>query len=239
MAAVYEDDGDFDFVVDEEEDVDFIVSLVPAKTKKQSATTNAGKGAAKGGKKKSAAGRKVLGEKTNKVDAEIDDDGDDDGAGAAHGDGKSIEDTYQKLSQLEHILLRPDTYVGSIERQNQQVWVLKDDAACDSGDGDSAPLGFAYKNIEFVPGLYKIFDEILVNACDHSVRDKTMDALRVDFDEEEGTVRVYNNGKGIPVEMHKGEGVHVPELIFGHLLTSSNYDDGEKKLTGGRNGYGS
>ncbi|WZN62119.1 DNA topoisomerase II [Chloropicon roscoffensis] len=160
-------------------------------------------------------------------------------AKAAGGDGKSIEDTYQKLSQLELILLRPDTYVRSIERQSQQVWVLKDDAACDSGDGDSAPLGSAYKNIEFVPGLYKIFDEILVNACDHSVRDKTMDALRVDSDEEEGTVRVYNNGKGIPVEMHKGEGVHVPELIFGHLLTSSNYDDGEKKLTGGRNGYGS
>ena len=86
--------------------------------------------------------------------------------------------------------------------------------------------------------MYKIFDDPC-ERVDHSVRDKTMDALRVDFDEEEGTVRVYNNGKGIPVEMHKGEGVHVPELIFGHLLTSSNYDDGEKKLTGGRNGYGS
>ena len=61
MAAVYEDDGDFDFVVDEEEDVDFIVSPVPAKTKKQSATTNAGKGAAKGGAqppKKSVRGKR-------------------------------------------------------------------------------------------------------------------------------------------------------------------------------------
>ena len=40
---------------------------------------------------------------------------------------------------------------------------------------------------------------------------------------------MYNNGDGVPVEMHKEEGVYVPELIFGHLLTSSNYNDEEKK----------
>ena len=61
---------------------------------------------------------------------------------------------------------------------------------------------------------------------------------QVDIDQAEGVIRVYNDGNGIPVEMHKEEGVYVPELIFGHLLTSSNYDDGEKKVTGGRNGYG-
>ena len=154
--------------------------------------------------------------------------------------GKSIEQTYQKLSQLEHILLRPDTYVGSIERQQQQAWVLREPTALDGAlDSAAAPIKFEHRTIDFVPGLYKIFDEILVNACDHRVRDATMDTLRVDFDPAQGLVRVFNNGKGIPVEMHKTEKVHVPELIFGHLLTSSNYNDGEKKLTGGRNGYGS
>lgn len=43
---------------------------------------------------------------------------------------------------------------------------------------------------------------------------------------------------GIPVEIHKKENVWIPELIFGHLLTSSNYDDNQKKVVGGRNGYG-
>lgn len=38
--------------------------------------------------------------------------------------------------------------------------------------------------------------------------------------------------------MHKKEKMYVPELIFGTLLTSSNYNDDEKKVTGGRNGYG-
>ena len=46
-----------------------------------------------------------------------------------------------------------------------------------------------------------------------------------------GCIQVWNNGDGIPVEMHKEEGVYVPELIFGHLLTSSNYDDNEKKVS--------
>jgi DNA topoisomerase II len=65
-----------------------------------------------------------------------------------------------------------------------------------------------------------------------------MDSLKVTIDVEEGTISVYNNGKGIPIEIHSKEKIYIPELVFGHLLSGSNYDDDEKKLTGGRNGYG-
>jgi DNA topoisomerase-2 len=58
------------------------------------------------------------------------------------------------------------------------------------------------------------------------------------IDRTQNLISIHNNGKGIPVTMHNKEQVYVPELIFGHLLTSSNYDDKEKKVTGGRNGYG-
>ncbi|EFN59062.1 hypothetical protein CHLNCDRAFT_137783 [Chlorella variabilis] len=139
--------------------------------------------------------------------------------------GKTIEETYQKVTQVEHVLLRPDTYIGSTERQQQQLWVH---------DGER----MVHKSIDFVPGLYKIFDEILVNAADNKVRDASMDTLRVDVDADKGSIKVMNNGAGIPVEVHKTEGIYVPELIFGNLLTSSNYNDNEKKVTGGRNGYG-
>ncbi len=44
------------------------------------------------------------------------------------------------------------------------------------------------------------------------------------------TIQVWNNGFGVPVDIHKEEGVYIPEMIFGHLLTSSNYDDNEKKV---------
>lgn len=95
-----------------------------------------------------------------------------------------------------------------------------------------------YGPVTYVPGLYKIFDEILVNAADNKQRDPTMDSVKVDIDADANRISVYNNGDGIPVEIHAEEKVYVPEMIFGHLLTSSNYDDNVKKTTGGRNGYG-
>lgn len=65
-----------------------------------------------------------------------------------------------------------------------------------------------------------------------------MSTIKVNIDTENNSISIYNDGKGIPVEIHSKEGIYIPELIFGHLLTSSNYDDDEKKITGGRNGYG-
>ncbi|KAK0553943.1 DNA topoisomerase 2 [Tilletia horrida] len=149
------------------------------------------------------------------------------GAGNATSDGKSATQTYQKMTQLEHVLKRPDTYIGSVEPQEKEVWVY-----------DSAKEQMAYRKITYTPGFYKIFDEILVNAADNKVRDPSMDTLKVTIDKEEGSITVWNNGKGIPVEIHEEEKIYIPELIFGHLLTSSNYDDDEAKVTGGRNGYG-
>lgn len=82
-----------------------------------------------------------------------------------------------------------------------------------------------------VPGLYKIFDEILVNAADNKQRDRSMNKLAVTIDPAANTLSVWNNGRAVPVVVHAEHGVYVPELIFGHLLTSSNYDDDEKKGT--------
>jgi len=93
--------------------------------------------------------------------------------------------------------------------------------------------------VQYVPGLYKIFDEILVNAADNYVRDPdNMTFIKVSIDEKAGCISVENNGQTLPLEVHQEHKVYVPELVFGHLLTSDNYDDDEKKVVGGRNGYG-
>ncbi|XP_054753915.2 DNA topoisomerase 2-alpha-like [Lytechinus pictus] len=147
------------------------------------------------------------------------------GKGAKNKKRLSVERIYQKKTQLEHILLRPDTYIGSTEPVTQAMWVV---------DGET----LVNREITFVPGLYKIFDEILVNAADNKQRDPKMDCIKITIDAENSTIVVWNNGKGIPVVEHKGEKMFIPEMIFGHLLTSSNYDDTQKKVTGGRNGYG-
>lgn len=139
----------------------------------------------------------------------------------------SIEDTYKKKSQLEHILLRPDTYIGSIEHIEEQIWVYNPENKY-----------MEERHINYVPGLYKIFDEIVVNAADNKQRDKAMTTIKIMINQENNIISVWNNGKGIPVTMHKEENMYVPTMIFGHLLTSSNYDDDDQKVVGGRNGYG-
>lgn len=139
----------------------------------------------------------------------------------------SIEETYQKKSHLEQILLRPDTYVGSIEDENDNLWVWNNDTKT-----------MSQRSVTFVPGLLKIFDEILVNASDNAQRDPNMKTIRVTIDQQTNAISVMNDGKSIPIALHSEHKCHVPELIFGHLLTSSNYDDSKDKTTGGRNGYG-
>ncbi|OLL26098.1 DNA topoisomerase 2 [Neolecta irregularis DAH-3] len=139
---------------------------------------------------------------------------------------KNATEQYQKLSQLEHVLKRPDTYIGSREQHNAiQASLLLPDCLIS-------------RQATIVPGFYKIFDEILVNAADNKQRDPSMTQIKVTFDREKNEISVMNDGKGIPVEIHAKEKIYIPELIFGNLLTSSNYDDDQKKVTGGRNGYG-
>ncbi|KAI9736758.1 MAG: DNA topoisomerase 2 [Cirrosporium novae-zelandiae] len=175
-------------------------------------------------KKNPPAGRKGTGKALHPVENDaMGLDGADDSKSKAN----SSSDQYQKLTQLEHILKRPDTYVGSIEHDKRPMWVY-----------NSETESMEMREVNFVPGLYKIFDEILVNAADNKQRDKNMDTIKVTIDRAKGEISVYNNGRGIPVEIHDKEQIYIPEMIFGHLLTSSNYDDEQQKVTGGRNGFG-
>ena len=135
---------------------------------------------------------------------------------------------YSKKTPREHVLLRPDTYVGDIEPTTEMMWVksTKDEY-------------LEKKEINYVPGFYKIFDEILVNARDACINDKSSDTIDVEINQEEGFISVLNNGNiGIPIEEHKIHKSLIPSMIFGEMLTSSNFDDEEKRTTGGRNGYG-
>ena len=141
---------------------------------------------------------------------------------------KTLEQKYQKLSPREHILRLPDTYVGSVDKTTEERFVLKENRS-----------SFELRSIEYVPAFFKIFDEILVNARDARVRDDSVKKIQVTFDRERGSICVQNDGNGLEVAIHAEHNVYIPELIFGHLLTSSNYDTGERRLTGGKNGYGS
>ena len=93
-------------------------------------------------------------------------------------------------------------------------------------------------------GFYKAFDEILVNAIDNHARDSSTNRIDIKLPnagETEPLISIRNNGRGIPVVVHKKEKIYVPQLIFGNLLTGSNFQDNNERadrLTGGRHGYG-
>ena len=136
-----------------------------------------------------------------------------------------ISKKYQKLDPIDHILKKPGMYVGGIEEIEVPLWILEKGK-------------FIEKEIKYSPGLYKIFDEIIVNAYDQTIRDNTVNVIKVDIDRKNNRISVYNDGKGIDVVIHPKEKIYVPELIFGHLMTSTNFDDESPRITGGIHGLG-
>lgn len=139
---------------------------------------------------------------------------------------KTIEEKYQKLSQREHVLKRPGMYIGSVSKVSEELWVFEQ--------------GKMIKRfVDYAPGFLKIFDEVLTNATDHAARDPTVTSIKVEYNVNSGEISVWNNGSGIPVMEHAEHKLYVPELIFGHLLSGSNYDDTQARTGAGTNGLGS
>ena len=149
---------------------------------------------------------------------------------------------YQEKDHHTHILDLPDTYVGSSIEEEKELRIFENGK-------------FVKKQIKWVPGLFKIFDEIIVNAIDNDTRtrrlkennsrkptNEVMSKLEVFINKDTGFISVKNNGEGIEVNKintEKSKNIYPVELIFGKLLTSENFKDNkEKKVTGGKNGYG-
>lgn len=143
-------------------------------------------------------------------------------------DEDTIAAKYKKLTDHEHVLKKPGMYIGGTDTVTIPMWIFDDDTQL-----------FKKKDIQYIPGLYKIFDEIIVNARDHIIRNpKTCTEIKITIDQKDGIISVTNDGPGIEIQIHPIENVYIPEMILGQLRTSSNYDDDEKRIVGGTNGYG-
>jgi DNA topoisomerase-2 len=178
---------------------------------------------------------------------------------------------YQKKTDKQHVLDNPDTYTGSMELTDYDTYVTSANSATDetNPNTDNNELNsITAKEITIIPGLYKLFDEGIVNCRDHSIRmsqhilnnkeqDKEEDKEKkkekdkkskqatifpvtyIDIAiSEDGTITMINDGNGIDIAKHPEENIWIPELIFGHLRTSTNYDKTQKKIVGGKNGFG-
>jgi len=149
----------------------------------------------------------------------------------------NLANKYQQKTDKQHIIDNPDTYIGSVENVDAFVWLLNE-----------AGERIVEKNIVLVPGLFKLFDEGIVNCRDHAIRMQqaikngvanSLPVTSIDIAvQDDGTIVMINDGNGIDVAEHPEYKVWIPELIFGHLRTSTNYDKTEKKIVGGKNGFG-
>ena len=164
----------------------------------------------------------------------------------------SLAQTYQKKSDKQHVLDAPDTYTGSMDLTDYETYIYNDESNT-----------ITAKQIQIIPGLYKLFDEGVVNCRDHCVRmsqaqqtqspaalvvgggaaaapaDSIIPVSYIDISiAADGIITMTNDGNGIDVEKHPEYDIWIPELIFGHLRTSTNYDKTQKKIVGGKNGFG-
>lgn len=152
-------------------------------------------------------------------------------------DNQYIAKKYQVKTDKGHVLALPDTYIGDVSLNETKLWILS--------ENDDAIIE---KKIKFIPALLKLFDECIVNARDHSVRmeesikNKIPNSIPVSFIDvsiqEDGTIVMINDGSGIDIVKHPVHNIWIPELIFGHLRSGTNYDEEEVKIIGGKNGFG-
>jgi len=149
---------------------------------------------------------------------------------------KKVEGKYKKYELLEHIQSLPDTYIGSTEFTKIKTYIY-----------DDTDKKMVEKEITYIPGLLKIFDEVVVNAIDHSMRLKSekkenikhVKNIKITIDKTTGKISIFNDGNGIDIHKHSEyNDIWIPELIFGELLTSTNYDKTQEKTWGGKNGFG-
>lgn len=145
----------------------------------------------------------------------------------------SAED-YMSFTDIEHVRNKPGMYIGSISTVKECRWVIK--------HGENGADECTQEEIESNPGLEQCILELMTNAADHVQRCKTekLDPVtKIKIDITDDSISIYNNGQGIPTGIHPVTKIHVPEMIFGNMRTSSNYDDTKKRIVGGTNGIGS
>jgi DNA topoisomerase-2 len=165
-----------------------------------------------------------------------------------------LEKKYQKMKHKEHILHTPNMYVGSVESTTDDMYVF-----------DEESQQIVKKRIKYVPGLYKVFDEGMVNMRDHYMRMKDIidrqklmndgklphdpqidlnrkyrpvKSMDISIDKATGEITFRNDGDGIDVAFHNEEKLWIPQLIMGELLSGTNFDKTQEKTWGGKHGYG-
>lgn len=146
---------------------------------------------------------------------------------------------YKKFEHREHVYKVPDTYIGSVRSEERNEWILVPNDPDSKGNSKGFKMRAVQKTITFPVGAERIFIEILSNAGDNVPRSlkEGLDPGKIEVIMNKDTIIVKNSGCPIPIALNTEFNQLAPDMIFGDLLSSSNYE-GEREGAG-RNGYGS
>ena len=129
------------------------------------------------------------------------------------------------LNDIEHCLLRPGMYIGSPKEELIQSYIYEDNK-------------IVQKEIPQIPGLLKLFDEIVMNSIDEAIRTNFKYSTKIKITTNYPTITIEDNGRGLPIEYNEELKCWTPEIIFTHLKAGSNFDDETKGNVAGQNGVG-
>jgi DNA topoisomerase-2 len=147
---------------------------------------------------------------------------------ASQAQAMTAED-YDKLSQREHILLRPGMYIGSTAPEETEEWVY-----------NRSSKQVEKRTLSLPEAVKRCFYEAISNASDAVIRsrERGFDPKEIVVTMNDTMISITNYGCPIPVVKHEKEGKWVPEMIFSDFLSSSNYNPKKVRSGIGLNGLG-
>ena len=133
----------------------------------------------------------------------------------------------KQLSERDHMLLRPGQYIGATTLTKVPAFVFNEDTN-----------KFEFSQISYVPALLKIISEIIDNALDEAVRTDFKYANKINIEISDTSVKVSDNGRGIPLAVDSDSGISQLELALAYPRAGTNFNDDERNSIG-MNGIGS
>ena len=127
------------------------------------------------------------------------------------------------LTSVEHILVRPNLWIGSVAPSEKETWVLNEDDT------------ISFKKISYTEGLLKICNEAIDNSVDAGIKSNWEKSTKIDITLTKDTFTCEDNGTGIPVEKNES-GEWIPVIATCVPMSGTNFEEDRNSI--GANGVG-
>ncbi len=129
------------------------------------------------------------------------------------------EETIEVLSDRNHVLARPEMYVGNTGWENRTTHLYDEDG------------NIHFATLQLVPALEKIVEEVIANGVDEHIKGRAT-YIDVKLQSDNQAITIRDNGAGIPMGKHPEAGIPTPEVVLTQLRSGSNFGDDRRRTLG-------